>query len=620
MHRLTKLYIENFKAFGSGQHIPLAPITLVYGPNSEGKSALLEALLLMAQSLQYPQSWQVLMVNGSLVSLRHFHTLIHQHNLSLPLKLGVFLQLDSGSSKDSLQSVLARHDTEVGMVWEFQWDNTHEVILHRKTDIYMGDAVNPLLRIHAPDSPVRTVQSSGDHHTGRMHKLILPPAAHFDPEVPKTWVAEQHGTIPLTRFRLWQSLTERALNKWKPVVEELQRWVNLIHTNPTLAAKNFRNLVEHYQGDIYEPFLEDRAAIFELGNPETMKSFAKVLRDSIDILSDPDPVHHLTWWEQYFSLYEAGDPWELRRKNQFLWSPDFSDLWYHFRSAIGTNYNIPPWGGAFLRILLSDWEYRMKMQKSQNEAQNEGLLWNDGEVLFELMNPKDLVDTLNGAVETIASHISFIGPMRQRFSSIVTNAEEDAVSVGLSGERTIEILRRHPDKLDELNEVLMQMGINYTLRIEPVSDTDLSMLSKVILHDNILDSDVAMDQLGYGISQILPIITEILAVDQKIVLVQQPELHIHPRLQAELGSIFAKGIAHNQYIIETHSENLLLRLRRLIRIGQFSPESVSVIYVQKTPEGSQCSAIRLDQQGNFLDPWPSGFFEEGFDELFGGNL
>ena len=106
---------------------------------------------------------------------------------------------------------------------------------------------------------------------------------------------------------------------------------------------------------------------------------------------------------------------------------------------------------------------------------------------------------------------------------------------------------------------------------------------------------------------------------------------IHPRLQAEMGSFFAemagraKAVSYggeeerygNQFIIETHSENLILRLQKLIRMGKLKKEDVAVIYCDKTPDGTVAMELRLNDKGEFIDPWPHGFFEESFDELFG---
>lgn len=72
----------------------------------------------------------------------------------------------------------------------------------------------------------------------------------------------------------------------------------------------------------------------------------------------------------------------------------------------------------------------------------------------------------------------------------------------------------------------------------------------------------------------------------------------------------------NEIIVETHGEYLIYRLQKLIRNGQLKPGDVSVLYFLKDDYGTLCFPLRLDEKGRFLDPWPKGFFEEGYKELF----
>ena len=93
---------------------------------------------------------------------------------------------------------------------------------------------------------------------------------------------------------------------------------------------------------------------------------------------------------------------------------------------------------------------------------------------------------------------------------------------------------------------------------------------------------------------------------------------MHPKLQADLGDLLAEAIKEprqNRFIIETHSEHLILRLQRLIRKKLLEPEDVSVIYVSRGPDGAKAERLHLDEDGDFIDEWPSGFFLERLREL-----
>nr|MBF4243281.1 hypothetical protein [Vibrio anguillarum] len=73
----------------------------------------------------------------------------------------------------------------------------------------------------------------------------------------------------------------------------------------------------------------------------------------------------------------------------------------------------------------------------------------------------------------------------------------------------------------------------------------------------------------------------------------------------------------NQWIIETHSEALMLRIQRRIREGTLPKEMVSVLYVDVGDLGAQVTELKLDDEGDFLTHWPNGFFEERVNEMFG---
>ena len=77
-----------------------------------------------------------------------------------------------------------------------------------------------------------------------------------------------------------------------------------------------------------------------------------------------------------------------------------------------------------------------------------------------------------------------------------------------------------------------------------------------------------------------------------------------------------KAEGSKQWIVETHSELLILRLQRRIKEGKINSKDVSVLYVRpQGADGSTIQQLRLDEDGGFIDHWPDGFFDEGFNEL-----
>ena len=111
--------------------------------------------------------------------------------------------------------------------------------------------------------------------------------------------------------------------------------------------------------------------------------------------------------------------------------------------------------------------------------------------------------------------------------------------------------------------------------------------------------------MGYGLSQALPVITELLREDaQFLFLLQQPEVHLHPRAQAALGSLFCQiASAKRQLVIETHSDHLIDRVRMDIRDGKshLKPDDVSILWFERQDLDVKIHSLGIDQEGNIID-------------------
>jgi predicted ATPase len=139
--------------------------------------------------------------------------------------------------------------------------------------------------------------------------------------------------------------------------------------------------------------------------------------------------------------------------------------------------------------------------------------------------------------------------------------------------------------------------------------------------------------LDWSISQMIPVIVACVRDQEGILAIEQPELHVHPAIQVGLGDLFIHAVreehgvaSHKALLVETHSEHIMLRLLRRIRettenelppgaLG-LSAKDLSVIYVESTDEGVRFRPLRVDPEGEFIDRWPTGFFEERGEELF----
>ena len=127
-----------------------------------------------------------------------------------------------------------------------------------------------------------------------------------------------------------------------------------------------------------------------------------------------------------------------------------------------------------------------------------------------------------------------------------------------------------------------------------------------------------LTDVGYGVSQALPVLTELLRADApETFLLQQPEVHLHPSAQAALGTLFCQIAAGGrQLVVETHSDYLIDRVRMDVRDGttDLKPEDVSILYFEPGDLDVKIHSIRIDQLGNVLDA-PPGYRQFFTDEM-----
>lgn len=207
------------------------------------------------------------------------------------------------------------------------------------------------------------------------------------------------------------------------------------------------------------------------------------------------------------------------------------------------------------------------------------------------------------------------------------------------------ILRNSVLELPTDSEILTRLQTGTIDEIEDLHGQLRELRSKVFvrLFDEALRTMLQPNEIGVGISQIIPILIALRGVNRsKLVCIEQPELHLHPACQVGLGDLFIESIIERKAkdqksiftedvdkfttIVETHSEHLILRLLRRMREKvddelprpelDIKPEDVSIVYFHKVDDAIAIKEMRINKKGEFIDKWPNGFFEERMEELY----
>lgn len=170
---------------------------------------------------------------------------------------------------------------------------------------------------------------------------------------------------------------------------------------------------------------------------------------------------------------------------------------------------------------------------------------------------------------------------------------------------------KQQERFASLVSDLAELGLASTIETNRLNDTRLEV--RVSRHSgcSLMDS-VNIADVGFGVSQALPVLVALLAARRKqVVYIEQPELHLHPRAQHRLAKIIARAVAADiRVVIETHSSILLRGIQTLVANGALERGRVALYWFRQDPKSgrSVVSQAKLDAQGAFGD-WPADFDE-----------
>lgn len=225
-----------------------------------------------------------------------------------------------------------------------------------------------------------------------------------------------------------------------------------------------------------------------------------------------------------------------------------------------------------------------------------------------------LQSDLGRALQTQLRRIAYVGPLRSLPRRTYRLTPERPRDVGRDGQFAPEILYRDGGELREgVDRWLRKLGYG-TLRFKDQTDEYFQLH----LAGPSGSSSVNVAHSGTGVSQLLPVLVQGLSAPRDAtVIVQQPEIHLNPAQQTVIGDFLASEALNNdrRVIVETHSEHLLLRIRRRVAEGLLRAEDVAIYYFEKRSGKTAARRVPVGRAGE-IDPkdWPEGFFADALDD------
>lgn len=246
----------------------------------------------------------------------------------------------------------------------------------------------------------------------------------------------------------------------------------------------------------------------------------------------------------------------------------------------------------------------------------------------------DFVRELNLSHEKLFRSLCYLGPLRTKTERLYSWAGIEPESVGYSGENTIAAIlasrkrriglayKRRRKMFEEIISIkLKEMGLIEDFKVDPISEQRQEYEVKVKTKGS--RDWVDLPDVGFGISQVLPVLVQCFyAPHNSIIIMEQPEIHLHPSAQAALADVMIDVINSRedgsdrkiQLIIETHSEHFLRRLQRRIAEDVISQKRVSAYFADVSRTPASLEPLHIDIFGNIRN-WPENFFGDEMGDI-----
>lgn len=578
---LTEFSIGNYQAFSTPQRVPIKPITLIFGPNSAGKSALLRSLLLSKDAI----------LHGTLTKTDVSHEL---H----PGKPTNFLR----NSASPLQVTYTLGDrsadgTSQQRQMTFGWSHKNN----------QPGIETDSMKLLEQGKEVAAYQRR--RRTGLLHPQFITPelvtteqaqSAKTDRENLQKWLMDRallvsQAAIPGSK------ITDFTVGEYDPELS-FDTWLHeLLAANDKPSLTVFANQKDVFRNELKKRFSDFYAELsVELKDMAYHEPLRPVPKQITEESKNDSALSE--WWRL------ASDPDLLVRVNRwFAGNPHTKNHRLTFDRLLPvSNYAdlVAQLGGEITayQALEAALDAKIKFEGLCEDHMYSNGVWDDDDPSMCDFDSKE------EALEASYHYLMDEGEYGWRHFRSLTASEDldSALAFLLSGVNALK--KTYASRLEAPWKHLVRADIYFE---------DVRTKAKIL-----------PSNLGVGFSQMIPFVSSALSSESRLIAIEQPELHVHPALQTELADLFIQSVKErgNRFLIETHSEHLILRVMRRIRETfegklpegkqPITVDDVCVLYVEPGENGSIVREMPLNERGELIKGWPGGFFEEALNEMF----
>lgn len=606
---ITKWTVSNFKSIVKETLLDLAPLTLFAGPNSSGKSTVLQSLLLVSQTLSHKVGSRSVVLNGALTRLGQFDDLRSYEGEFDQITIGWECQPNEAARSAMIENM--RFPGPV-MAYGRRIGSIKEITCKLSFDTNPGSPERDLFQLQ-PQLFLFTMSllSRSEDNTDRRYELTVSRSPAGSAKISNLEVDEPENEIARASLEYDIVLDDQSL-------EELRE--ELVTAEPVGCA------LKH--------FLPERLSI----RINTVEEIAR--------------------WIHLVLLDEAPRYRRVAFMDRELVIPDA--LLRQLQTKIPERYRVlfekqPAFAGMGAGMPVNEWMDRIRRLPldKRRELRRAFFEWTDlyqtilntlrserkaGESEYQLLSyrpPADLMNASSYLSNFFSNSVKYLGPLRDEPKPLYPlAAHADPTDVGLRGETTAAVLNLHrerkiryipsssfaktpfePAPVTRSLEAAVTDWLKYLGVAETAHSIDKGKLGhelKVTLTEGGPNHDLT--HVGVGVSQVLPILVMSLLAERDTTLIfEQPELHLHPKVQTRLADFFLSIVMlGKQCLIETHSEYLINRVRyRAATEGEGNrvTNNLKVYFVEKTGASSNFREVKVNEYGAILD-WPEGFFDQ----------